>query len=381
MSATRAHRDDPSRVCQVVQHLRPGGIETLVLELARLAPAGQETRILSLEGRPERALEDWPRLAADQDRLVFLDKAPGLRPGALARLWLYLRRWRADAVHTHHVGPLLYGGLAARLAGVRRVVHTEHDAWHLRDPRRLRLQRALLTLVRPRLVADSAQVAATLREYLPGWPVQVVRNGIDTALFTPGDRAAARAALVARFTDGQDLAPSAPLIGCAARLHPVKGHRFLLEALARLDPCVHLALAGSGEEESALREQCRGLGIAARVHFLGQLDSMLGFYRALDLFCLPSLAEGMPLSPLEAQACGVPVVVTDVGGAAETVCPASGQLVQAGDAPALAQALAQALALALAGALPRTGRPDPRPFVLAQGDARAMVDAYGALYR
>ena len=358
-----------TRVCQVVQHLRPGGIETLVLELARLAPAGQDTRILSLEGSPAAARAAWPRLAETAAQLDFFDKSPGWRVGVWWALWRHLRRVRPRAVHTHHVGPLIYGGLAARLAGVPRIIHTEHDAWHLRDPRRRRLQRLILTLVRPRLVADSAQVAVAVRGQLPGWPVQVIRNGIDTTRFTPGDRAAARAALGC----GSALPPAAPLIGCAARLHPVKGHRFLLEALARLPPGVALALAGGGEEEAALRAQAQTLGLAARVHFLGRVDDMIGFYRALDLFCLPSLAEGMPLSPLEAQSCGVPVVVSAVGGAPETVCPRTGRLVPPADVAALADALT--------GQLGQGGRGDPRRFVLEHGDARAMVDAYTGLYQ
>jgi len=357
-----------TRVCQVVQHLRPGGIETLVLELARLAPAGQVTDILSLEGTRAAALAAWPRLAQTGAELRFFDKGPGWRIGLIAALRRRLRQARPRAVHTHHVGPLVYGGIAARLAGVPRIIHTEHDAWHLQDPRRRWLQRLILALVRPRLVADSDAVAAAVRDHLPGWPVAVIRNGIDTDVFTPGDRAAARAALGC----GAALPLTAPLVGCAARLHPVKGHRFLLDALARLDDGVHLALAGGGEEEGALRAKSAALGLTARVHFLGSIEGMTGFYRALDLFCLPSLAEGMPLSPLEAQSCGCPVVLTAVGGAGETLCPASGRLVPPGDAAALAAAIT--------GQLGRVGGPNPRPFVLEHGNARAMVDAYAALY-
>ena len=358
-----------TRVCQIVQHLRPGGIETLVLELARLAGPDQETRILSLEGLRAASLAAWPRLAGSGADLQFLGKAPGWRADTLALLWRHLRRWRPRAVHTHHIGPLIYGGLAARLAGVPRIIHTEHDAWHLDDPRRRRLQRAVLALVRPRLVADSDRVAAAVRARLPGPAVAVVRNGVDTAHFTPGDRLAARALL----SGAAALPPGVSLIGCAARLNPVKGQRFLLAALARLGPDVHLVLAGIGEEEAALRAQAQAPELRGRVHFLGRVDDMLGFYRALDLFCLPSLAEGMPLSPLEAQACGVPVVVTAVGGSAESVCPQTGRLVPSADAPALADALAGQLARGPAG--------DPRRFVLEHGDARAMVAAYTVLYQ
>ena len=98
-------------------------------------------------------------------------------------------------MHTHHVGPLLYGGLAARLAGIRRLVHTEHDAWHLTDPRRRRLQAGLVGLLRPCLVADAALVRDSAEAALPGRRYAVIGNGVDTHRFTPGDRDAARRVL------------------------------------------------------------------------------------------------------------------------------------------------------------------------------------------
>jgi glycosyltransferase involved in cell wall biosynthesis len=190
-----------------------------------------------------------------------------------------------------------------------------------------------------------------------------VPNGIDTERFTPGDQDEARR----KF----GLPRQTRLIGCAARLHPVKGHRFLLDALAALPGDVHLALAGDGEEASALEGQARRLGIDGRVHFLDRVDDMPDFYRALDAFCLPSLCEGLPLSTLEAQSSGIPVVVTDAGGSPESACTSSGRVVPAGDVDALAGALRSVL-----DAPPDA---DPRSFVKANGDVRAMSAAYAAL--
>jgi hypothetical protein len=99
-----------SRTIQIVQHLRPGGIESLVLELVRFSPPGDETLVISLEGNREQAVAAWPRLAEHADRLVFLDKTPGWRPGLVTRLVRLFRGLRPHAVHTHHVGPLIYGG-------------------------------------------------------------------------------------------------------------------------------------------------------------------------------------------------------------------------------------------------------------------------------
>ncbi|KXX65977.1 glycosyltransferase [Marichromatium gracile] len=353
-------------IVHVVQHLRPGGLQTVVLELARHGAATERHLVMSLEGEGVAAVAAWPRLQTHVDRLRFLAKPPGWTPGLVPRLARLLRAEGAVAVHTHCIGPLVYGGLAARLAGVRHLVHTEHDARHLESWSGRWLQWTALALTRPRLVADAEHVAARIRARLPGWRPRVILNGVDTDEFVPGDRAVARGQL--------DLPREVRLIGCAARLHPVKGQRLLIEALLGLDADTHLALAGSGPEEGALRRLVARLGLAKRVHFMGWVDAMPTFYQALDLFCLPALAEGLPLAPLEAQSCGIPVVVTAAGGVAETACPDSARVVPPGDVAALSTALAVQL-VGIERALPS----DPRPYVLACAEVRAMAAAYAAL--
>lgn len=352
-------------VVQVVQHLAPGGIESMVLELLRGADADQEVHVVSLEGNAEQACRGWPRLTPWRGRLHFLRKPAGVSPSLVIRLTWLLRHLQARAVHTHHLGPLLYGGLAARLAGVPVLLHTEHDAWHLQDSRHLLLQRHAMNLLRPRLIADSRGVADALREAFADCQPLVIRNGVDLQRFRPGDRQAARQLL------GLALAADVRLLGCAARLEQVKGHGILLRALAGLPGHVHLALAGKGGLEAQLRQEAGTLGIAHRVHFLGLVEDMPSFYQALDAFCLASHHEGLPLCLLEAQACGVPVVATRVGAVAEAVCPDSGRLVPAGNAAELAAALRQQL--------DRNPGHAPRQFVADGLGLADMLDAYRRL--
>lgn len=352
-----------SIVVQVVQHLRPGGIETMALDLQHWKEEGEKTWVLSLEGAKQEALAAWPRLRDLGARLSFLNKRPGWQPGVVWHLYRKFKHYGVDTVHTHHIGPLIYAGIAARLAGVPHIVHTEHDAWHLRSRRRRFLQGLVLKLVRPRLVADAETVACGLRHMIPGAEPVVIRNGIDTAKFMPGDPASARARL--------NLPDEVPLVGCAGRLEEVKGQRFLIDALFRLKPEVHLALAGQGSCEAALREQVKELGLERRVHFVGHTDDMPTFYQALDVYCQPSSHEGLPLAPLEAQACGVPVVATAAGGTRETLCPYSGELVRIGDA--------RALALALSKRLDNQPERSPRDFVVNTADVQKMAKAYACL--
>ncbi|WP_413701775.1 glycosyltransferase [Psychromonas sp. KJ10-10] len=348
-------------VLQIVQHLRPGGIETLALDLCNFNHADERVLIVSLEGTLEQALKAWPRLEAMRAQLIFLDKQPGLRPSLVSQLVKIIKQSGAQTVHSHHIGPLLYAGLATRISGVKHFIHTEHDAWHLQDSKRRRLQRWAVKITRPTLVADAQTVAINMQEQLNcDQPITVIRNGIDSEYFIPGNSDSAR--------DRLKLPNNVKIIGCSGRLEKVKGQAILIEALAKLPNDTHLALAGSGSMEEKLKQLVSEPGLQKRVHFLGHIDSMPEFYQALDVFCLPSLNEGFPLSPLEAQACDIATLVTDVGGAKETLCPDSGKFVIANNSEKMAQEL-----------LSMSHQPcamKPRKHIKAQGDVRVMANAY-----
>ena len=352
------------KVIQIVQHLRPGGLETLALELHRSLSNRCDMQILALEGNQEEALNHWPRLQEFESSLHFLDKPPGLSPVALTKLVKFVKKQQPDVIHTHHIGPLLYGGIAAKLCGVK-VVHTEHDAWHLKQPKRAKLQNRLCKAISPVLIADAQMVANSCKQYLQSSDYQVIPNGINTQHFVPGSKSMARNEL--------GLPHRVQFIGCAARLEAEKGHRVLLDALKAVPQNVHLALAGQGNLEQSLREQCAELEISDRVHFLGNLENMPLFYQALDLFCLSSFNEGLPLAPLEAQSCGIPCVLTEVGGAFEALCPDTGYLVPAGDPDALAQMIIQRLETPLVIS--------PRKFACELRDIQNMSSAYEVCYQ
>lgn len=348
---------------QVVQHLRPGGIETLVLDLQRHNNDRSPCHIISLEGAKSEALSQWPRLQQIEKNLHFLDKPAGVSCRTLWRLVRLLRRLKPASVHTHHTGPLLYGGMAAKLCGIRQLVHTEHDAWHLDDPERLRLHRRLIHTINPTLVADANLVKQRCEELLPNSKFRLIHNGIDTQRFTPGNAVLARALL--------NLPDTPILVGCAARLEKLKGIDLLINAIHNLDDQVHLAIAGQGREAEALKRLAETLGIASRVHFLGAIEEMPTFYRALDLFCLASHREGLPLSPLEAQACEIPCVLTDVGGSQEALCPQTGLLAPGNDVAGLT--------LALKTSLFSKTNISPRHFVVEHRNVRRMAQSYLSL--
>ena len=350
-------------VIQVVQHLLPGGLEIMCLDLQKFSPTDHEVHIVSLEGSEDEMFNRWPRLLSTNASLHFMGKQDGREPLLLIKLARLFKKLKASVVQTHHIGPLLYGGLAAKMAGIKTIIHTEHDAWHLQDANDKAISEFCIKWVKPILVADADIVAKNITTAIPTADPKIVHNGIDTRHFSPGSKTQSRQAL--------GLPRNVTVIGCAARMHAVKGHEVLLDAIFRLPKDVHLALAGTGPTEAALKQQVIELSLQDRVHFLGQVDSMPAFYRAIDIFCLASHAEGMPLSPLEAQSCGTRAIVTDVGGCKETLCPKTGTLIAVNDSKALSNAINKVI-----GTIPLVS---PRDYIVERRDVTQMVDAYQKL--
>ena len=217
---------------------------------------------------------------------------------------------------------------------------------HSRDPAlRPRLARTL------RAAARVFSVSASLRRLAlelgtPAEKTEVVGNGVDTSVFQPVDRAPARA----RFGLPQDARVLVSVGGLVER----KGmHRVIdcLPALLERHPDLHYLIVGGaspeGDMRAALEARAVQLGLAGRVHFLGALpvEELKWPLSAADVFVLATRNEGWANVFLEAMACGLPVVTTDVGGNAEVVCRAElGSIVPFGDAAALERALGDALA-------------------------------------
>lgn len=146
-------------------------------------------------------------------------------------------------------------------------------------------------------------------------------TGIDSTRFSPGDRAASRAAL--KMGD-------APAILTVGALIARKGQALVIEALPAL-PGVHYWLAGAGGEEGRYRALAQKLGVDARVHFMGPVANadLPQLYRAANAVVMPSASEGLANAWVEALACGTPIVISDAGGAAELVTsPVAGRIVE-----------------------------------------------------
>lgn len=170
--------------------------------------------------------------------------------------------------------------------------------------------------------------------------IRVQYTGLDHQRFKPMPRDAARALL-----DDIPVPADAPLFVVPGALIPLKGQALALSALAQI-PGAHMALAGAGPEEANLRAQAARLGLADRTHFLGQVshERLPVLMAAADVVVLPSEREGLANVWVEALACGTPLVIPDVGGAAEVVCSLAAGRLAARTPEAIAQALRDLLA-------------------------------------
>lgn len=247
-----------------------------------------------------------------------------------------------DLLHSNNTGAEP-APIAAKQAGIPRVVGTLHvlpsydlnnerSNWQFRT-----LERASMKAL-DRIIGccDAAGRDWQTRCDFPAEKLRTVHNGIEVERVTRRQsKVQARTAL--------NLPHDAVLLGAVGNLHPYKGYRFLLRALASLRancPHVHLVVAGTGPDETDLKMLASELGIAANVTFLGFCSDVRTVLEALDIYAQASLVEAFPMAILEASAMGLPVVATAVGGVPEAIVEGkTGLLVPPQNADALANAL------------------------------------------
>lgn len=259
---------------------------------------------------------------------------------SLIRLRRALRKERADILHTHaHFSVNVLGRMAARLAGAAVVGHA-HIENVFRSGRAARRAQLAVDNATARLCARILAVSEATRESLvgQGYPagrVEVVPNGIDVTEATP------------RRPEG--VPAGAQVLLLVGRLAAVKGQRELIGALPSLPEAVAvlvgLELEGDATFVSGLKQEAARLGVADRVLLTGYRADVPELLAGADIFVLPSYAEGLPVTILEAMAQARPVVATSVGGTPELVVDGeTGVLVPPGDVDALSRALAHLLA-------------------------------------
>jgi glycosyltransferase involved in cell wall biosynthesis/uncharacterized protein (DUF362 family) len=322
------------RVCHLVTSLRTGGLERMVCDLIR---GLKERGVPSVVFCTDEAGELFDGVLAEA-------KAAGRRKArALVIDWRlvrelhrFVRAHRVAVIHAHNPSPHLYGVIVSFLTGIP-VVTTTHgqgyrERWRVRWLRRMLAARSKAVVF---VSEDARRKARETRALSPARTV-IIPNGIDTATFRPpaGGMREARVQL--------GIPDDAVLIGSVGRLSPEKNYVLLVQAVARAAQTenLRLVLVGDGADRARIQSEIDALNLKGKCRITGLQQDVLPWLQAMDIFCLSSDTEGLSISLLEAGACGLPCVVTDVGGNAEIVADGvSGVVVPCGDVNALAAAL------------------------------------------
>ncbi len=366
--ATSLH-GQASLVVHLIYRLDFGGLETLLVDCVNRMPAHKYRHAIV-------CLTDYTAFADKITQpgveLYALNKAPGLGLGTHAALFKLLRRLRPAILHTYNLSAIEYSFTAA-LAGVPIRIHAEHgrDAG---DPQGLNRKHNLLRRLMSPFIDRYVPVSLDLQRWLKNVvgiaeaKNLLINNGVDTEHFKPGE------SVQDKF-----------VIGTVGRVQDVKNQAGLVDAfiaLRALLPEQHdrlrLVIVGDGPLRAKLEAQVAAAGIGEAVWLAGARSDIADLMRGFSLFALSSIAEGTPVTLLEAMACRLPVVSTAVGGIPELIQDGvTGTLVPASDTAAMAAALARYAGDP--GLAARHGFA-ARERIEAHNSVAAMVQAYVALY-
>ena len=327
-------------VVHIIHRLAIGGLENGLVNLINHMPAGRYRHAIVCMTQSTDFRQRIKKTGVD---VYELHKQPGHDIGLYFRLWRLLRRLRPAVVHTRNIGTLECQFIAL-LAGVHARIHGEHgrDMHDIdgRNARYLRLRKIFRPLI-SRYIAVSRDLAQWLREQVqvPAARVVQIYNGVEQQRFRPRS-SWLREALPAGFA-----APGAVVLGTVGRLSGEKDQLTLVRAfkLARArspQSQLRLVLVGDGPLQTEIKQEILAAQLAEHVWMPGARSDIAEILRALDIFVLPSLGEGISNTILEAMASGLAVIATRVGGNPELVMEnETGLLVPAADPEAMAQAI------------------------------------------
>ena len=328
---------DKLRIALVLTELRAGGMEKVVVHLAKgLAKRNLEVLVVCLQtaGQLASELDDDKRIS-----LVALNSFTGKDFRAILRLRQLFAQLQPSIINIHDYSSLPYVALSNALAKRVPVLFTAHGLLYEGFEQKKRINRFFSRFI-TKITAVSAKVSDRHCDYL-GWnkPVEIIANGVPENLFENSARERIRQELRCKPDEFLFLAVGNP--------RPEKGFEDLIEAFAHLhkdlspDSGFMVAVAGEMNQSDYCRSLLRRvaeLNLKNRFKFLGYRDDVSSLYRAADAFVLSSRSEGLPMVILEAMISGLPLIATRVGGVPDAV---AGQalLVESGAPAQLAEAM------------------------------------------
>lgn len=261
----------------------------------------------------------------------------GLR--GICKLVGYINKQKVDILQSTHTGSDMIAPVASMISKRSPVViSSRRDLGFTKKMHHVAVQKILNCRV-TKILGNSIAVKDSVvgAENYPESRIDIIYNGLDLNLYGQLEKEKCRQKLLSQH----NLPNDSLLIGSAGNLNPVKGHKYLIEAVAKVvgkSPNSYCLLAGDGPEKESLSLLAQEKMVSARIIFLGNINTMPEFLSGLDIYVQPSLSEGFSNSILEAMATGCAVVATDVGGNREAIVNGeNGFIVPAGNVTALAE--------------------------------------------
>ena len=367
-------------VAHVIHRLDVGGLENGLVNLINRIPAERFRHAIV-------CLTDYSefrqRIKRGDVPVFALNKPPGNSPVTHVKLWRLLKQLRPDIVHTRNLGAL-EGTLTAALAGVPIRIHGEHgrdiDDLDGRNIRRQIMRRLFKPFVN-HYIAVSRDLESYLQQRIavPHSRIAQIYNGVDSERFHPaGERR--EEVPCAGFAGTGDF-----VIGTVGRMQDVKDQLTLARAFVRLiegipgaEQRLRLVMIGDGPLRERVRVLLANAGAGQFAWLPGERNDVPRIMRSFDLFVLPSLAEGISNTILEAMASGLPVLATAVGGNSELIqAGVTGTLVPRDDPESMARAMR---AYAESAELCKSQGSNARRTVERMFGIEAMVNTYMAVY-
>ncbi|ERS10864.1 glycosyltransferase family 4 protein [Marinobacter sp. EN3] len=283
-----------------------GGVQTHVFELSKaLVDLGHEVHVLTRW--KDRSTPRQETLNGMHVHRIPLAKSHWIYDWQLSR---YLKKLntegKLDILHVHGMRPLR----ACSNLDIP-VIFTNHTSSFLKRVKQHQSQldkMAAELSVANLILAPSEELAEATRKCGYKGPVKFIANGVDTKIFAPSP---------SNLRERLNIPHDSFVVALARRLYEKNGVLYLADAIAQLNhPRLHLVVAGAGTDQEAFERIIRNAGVEDRVHMLGGVPNheMPEIYRGCDVSVLPSLMEATSIAGLEAMACGLPLIGTNVGG-------------------------------------------------------------------
>lgn len=320
------------KILQVIPYFCFGGAETMCENLTyALKALGYKVTVVSLYNEQTPIAQ---RMEKNGVTIRYLDKKLGLDLSMVPKLRKIMAEEKPDAIHTH-LDVIKYAVLAAKLAGVKKCVHTVHNVADKEAEGRLQkiINTVYFKLHWSTPVALSPLVQQTIAAFygMEKNTIPVIYNGVDLSRCIPKESYAADQITLVHV----------------GRFNEQKNHKGLLQAFRKICetcPDCRLNLVGDGELRQETEALARELGLAEKVRFLGSQSNVPPFLHEADIFLLPSNYEGMPMTIIEAMGTGLPIVATAVGGVPDMIRDHESGLLTECDPDAVSKAVLELIA-------------------------------------